>query len=172
VRCGPFWFCSPAVAAVLLLACANVANMTLVRQPGDHGSSRSEPPGAGRGRVARLLLTEAILVVLAGAGLGLLLAWWRLASASDGPVVAATSEIALDARCWVHGADFSSGDSGDRRGASRASPCRIFPTAKAGSPGAAGRTLAAAAVFTGCVRSSAGAGAGDRDGSPGAQLWH
>src|SRR6266404_5456196 len=90
-----------AVAAVLLLACANVANMTLVR-----AARRSRELairaalGAGRGRVARLLLTESILLVLAGAGLGLLLAWWatgvvRATAPAELPRV---SEIALDAR--------------------------------------------------------------------------
>ena len=90
-----------AVAAVLLLACANVANMTLVR-----AARRSRELairaalGAGRGRVARLLLTEAILVVLAGAGLGLLLAWWAtgVVRATAPAGLPRVSEIALDAR--------------------------------------------------------------------------
>src|SRR2546427_1429239 len=90
-----------AVAAVLLLACANVANMTLVR-----AARRSRELairaalGAGRGRVARLLLTEAILVVLAGAGLGLLLAWWAtgVVRATAPAGLPRASEIALDAR--------------------------------------------------------------------------
>src|SRR6266516_3548408 len=90
-----------AVAAVLLLACANVANMTLVR-----AARRSRELairaalGAGRGRVARLLLTEAILVVLAGAGLGLLVAWWAtgVVRATAPAGLPRASEIALDAR--------------------------------------------------------------------------
>src|SRR5437667_295538 len=70
-----------------------------------------------------------------------------------------------------HGADFSSGHSGDRHRASRASAnAGSFPAAKGGVTGHRGfGTLAAAAVFTGGVRSCAGAGAADRDGSPGAQ---
>src|SRR5216110_2084552 len=56
--------------------------------------------GAGRGRVARLLLTEAILVVLAGAGLGLLSAWWAtgVVRATAPAGLPRVSEIALDAR--------------------------------------------------------------------------
>src|SRR6266704_2892880 len=87
-----------AVAAVLLLACANVANMTLVR-----AARRSRELairaalGAGRGRVARLLLTEAILVVFAGAGLGLLFAWWAtgVVRATAPAGLPRVSEIAL-----------------------------------------------------------------------------
>src|SRR2546427_7514176 len=90
-----------AVAAVLLLACANVANMTLVR-----AARRSRELairaalGAGRGRVARLLLTEAILVVLAGAGIGLLVAWWAtgVVRATAPAGLPRVGEIALDAR--------------------------------------------------------------------------
>lgn len=90
-----------AVAAVLLLTCANVANMTLVR-----AAKRSRELairaalGAGRGRVARLLLTESIVVVLAGSGLGLLLARWTigLVRATAPLGLPRVSEIAVDAR--------------------------------------------------------------------------
>ena len=88
-----------AVALVLLLACANVAHMLLAR-----GAAREREItirsalGAGRARIVGQLMTESLLLAIAGGGIGLILAAYgvhALVTLGSGGIPRA-SEIGLD----------------------------------------------------------------------------
>jgi putative ABC transport system permease protein len=88
-----------AVGLVLLIACANVANLLLVRS-----TARAQEfavrasMGAGRGRLARQLLTESVVLAALGGAVGVLLATWttRVFLRLAPPNIPRLSEVGID----------------------------------------------------------------------------
>ncbi len=98
------WIVMSTVGVVLLIACTNIANLFLVRtESRQQDLSICAALGAGRGRIARQLLVESVVVSLAGGALAVAVAdtGLRLLAAVGPADLPRLSEISFDARSLV-----------------------------------------------------------------------
>jgi predicted permease len=98
------WVVMATIGMVLLIACANVANLLLVRTEGRAQELAVRAAiGAGRGRLAREMLVESLLLGLLGgaAGIGFAVAALKLVLAMDPAKLPRLDLIAVDATALV-----------------------------------------------------------------------
>ena len=88
-----------AVGLVLLIACANIANLLLARSAGrSREFAIRSAIGANRARLARQLLTESVILSLTGAGLGTLIAFLGIRSALPAmPILPRSENVSVNA---------------------------------------------------------------------------
>jgi putative ABC transport system permease protein len=95
------WVVMGTIGLVMLIACANVTNLLLVRVEGRHQELAVRAVlGAGWGRMVRVLLVESLILGLMGGALGVGVADWgvRLLVAIGPANLPRLSEISLDTR--------------------------------------------------------------------------
>src|SRR6202043_481865 len=94
-----------AVSLVLLIACANVANLLLARMGArEREIAMRAALGAGRLRLARQIVAESVILFAAGGALGLLVALWgtRALIALNPHAIPRAEGIGLDTRVLVY----------------------------------------------------------------------
>lgn len=96
---GPLLLLQAATAAVLLIACVNLANLLLGAGTGRAGELNVRAAlGAGRMRLVRQLLTESLVLAMAGGLLGVAIAWWATSYLSSvaAPMLLPRQQIGVD----------------------------------------------------------------------------